>query len=82
MKKLLETIIRNRNNVRFSDMSALVLAFGFRLERLSGSHHIFVRDDIPELVNLQNVRGEAKPYQIKQFLSLVERYNLQLEETP
>lgn len=36
--------------------------------------------DIPELVNLQEVKGEAKPYQIRQFLRLVERHNLHLEE--
>jgi hypothetical protein len=39
---------------------------------------VFGRDGIPEQVNLQEVRGEAKPYQIRQFLRLVERYNLQL----
>jgi hypothetical protein len=66
--------------VRFADLTVLVLAFGFHLNRVSGGHHIFVHDSVPELVNLQNVRGEAKPYQIKQFLSLVERYNLQLED--
>jgi hypothetical protein len=32
------------------------------------------------LVNLQEVKGEAKPYQIRQFLRLVERHNLRLEE--
>jgi hypothetical protein len=47
---------------------------------LSGSHHIFVHPDIPELVNLQSVKGQAKPYQIKQFLRLVERYDLKLED--
>jgi hypothetical protein len=33
-----------------------------------------------ELLNLQAVGGEAKPYQIRQFLRLVERYNLRLED--
>jgi predicted RNA binding protein YcfA (HicA-like mRNA interferase family) len=61
-------------------MVGLVEAFGFRLSRISGSHHIFVHPDIPELVNLQNVKGQAKPYQISQFLKLVERYNLSLED--
>lgn len=55
-------------------------AFGFRLSRISGSHHIFVQPQVPELVNLQNVGGKAKPYQIRQFLKLVERYNLKLED--
>jgi len=66
--------------VKFSDMVALIEAFGFRLSRVSGSHHIYVHADIPELVNLQNVDGQAKPYQIRQLLKLVERYNLLLED--
>ena len=58
----------------------LLSAFGFELDRVSGSHHIFKHPDIPELINIQKVRGQAKPYQIRQFLKLVERYNLHLEE--
>jgi len=45
---------------------------------VNGSHHIFERDGVPELINLQEVRGMAKPYQIRQFLKIVERYNLKL----
>jgi predicted RNA binding protein YcfA (HicA-like mRNA interferase family) len=67
-------------NVSFSDMKRLVEAFGFELRRTSGSHHIFSHPDVPELLNLQEVRGEAKPYQIRQLLRLVERYALELEE--
>ena len=55
-------------------------SFGFELSRTSGSHHILVHSDIPELLNLQEVRGQAKPYQIRQFLRLVERYALNLED--
>jgi predicted RNA binding protein YcfA (HicA-like mRNA interferase family) len=61
-------------------MVDLVEGFGFRLVRTSGSHHIFSRADVPDVVNLQPLRGEAKPYQIRQVLRLVERYNLQLED--
>jgi predicted RNA binding protein YcfA (HicA-like mRNA interferase family) len=60
----------------------LVEAFGFSLKRVSGSHHVFSHPDVPELVNLQNIKGEAKPYQVRQFLRLVERYNLKLEDAP
>jgi predicted RNA binding protein YcfA (HicA-like mRNA interferase family) len=67
-------------NVAFTDLRNLIEGFGFRLDRITGSHHIFVHPDIPELVNLQEVKGEAKPYQIRQFLRLVERHNLYLEE--
>jgi len=57
-------------------MTGLVEGFGFRLARRSGSHHIYAHPRISELVNLQEVGGEAKAYQIRQFLRLVERYNL------
>ena len=61
-------------------MVNLVQGFGFTLSRTDGSHHIFTRPGIPELVNLQNIKGQAKPYQIRQFLKLVEKHNLKLEE--
>ena len=48
--------------------------------RVSGSHHIFSHPGIPELVTLQEVKGQAKPYQIRQFLRLAERHNLTLED--
>ena len=40
------------------------------------SHHIFVHPEVSELVNIQDVNGVAKPYQVRQFLKLMERYNL------
>lgn len=61
-------------------MRRLVEAFGFELRRTSGSHHVFVHPDVRELLNLQKVRGQAKPYQIRQFLRLVERYALSMED--
>ena len=79
-EKILQKILSGSRNVRFGDMLTLVNAFGFRLSRTKGSHHIFTRIGVYELVNLQNVHGQAKPYQIKQFLNLVERYNLKMED--
>ena len=79
-RKTLEKILFGSKNIRFDDLAALVRAFGFLLSRISGSHHIFTHPRIPELVNLQDVRGQAKPYQVRQFMKLVERYNLQLED--
>jgi predicted RNA binding protein YcfA (HicA-like mRNA interferase family) len=68
------------HNVGFHDFARLVEAFGFRPVRRSGSHHIYARPDIPKLVNLQDVSGQVKPYQVRQFLRLVERYDLRTEE--
>ena len=67
-------------NVAFRDAVALVECFGFTLARVEGSHHIFKHPSVIELLNLQEVRGDAKAYQLRQFLRLVERYNLKLED--
>jgi len=79
-RKLLKKIISGSKNIRFTAMVNLVRDFSFELSRTEGSHHIFFRPDVPELVNLQNVKGQAKPYQMGQFLKLVEKHNLKLED--
>ena len=80
-RKLLARIVSGAfQNVTFSDLQSLVIGFGFDLRRVSGSHHVYGHPAIPQLINLQNVGGEAKPYQIRQVLRLVERYNLELED--
>jgi len=79
-RKLIQKLLSGTKNIRFSDAQAAVEAFGFQLARISGSHHIYIHPDVPELINLQDVKGQAKPYQIKQFFEIVERYNLQLED--
>lgn len=77
-RKLLEKALTAPNNMRFNQMIELVEAFGFLLSRISGSHHIFEHPQIAQLVNLQNVKGKVKPYQVRQFLLLVEQHNLRM----
>ena len=79
-RKLLLKLLSGSKNVRFSEAVAIAEAFGFRLDRVNGSHHIFVHPKIPELLNLQDLQGKAKPYQVKQLLRLAEIHNLQLED--
>ena len=78
--KLLKKILSGSNNIRFGDFVAAVEAFDFRLSRVNGSHHIFTHDEIPELLNLQNYKRKAKAYQIRQFLVLIETYNMSMED--
>lgn len=79
-KKLLGRLSRGElRNVAFADMVSLAEGFGFCSDRINGSHHVFKHPSIPVLLNSQEVGGEAKPYQIRQFLRLVERHNLRLE---
>jgi hypothetical protein len=80
-RKLLQRLTRHAvGNVSFHDLVNLAEGLGFRLARTSGSHHVFTHPQARELLNLQNVDGQAKPYQIRQFLRLVELYNMRLEE--
>jgi len=45
--------------------------------RISGSHRIFSREGVAEILNLQPRRdGTAKPYQVKQVRNVIVRYKL------
>jgi predicted RNA binding protein YcfA (HicA-like mRNA interferase family) len=79
-RRVLRKIIASPANVRFGELVGLVQAFGFRLARVSGGHHIFLHPQVPQAVTIQNVDGKAKPYQVRQVLKLVEQYNLQLPD--
>ena len=41
-----------------------------------GSHFIFTHLGVEELLNFQNVKGKAKPYQVKQLIKIIEKYGL------
>jgi len=79
-QKLLAKVLSGSKNISFGEMQTLVTAFGFSLSRINGSHHIYSHPDVDKVINLQSVKGQAKPYQIKQFLCLVETHNLSLED--
>ena len=79
-KKILQKALASPNNLRFAEARALAEGYGFKLSRVKGSHHIFVHPEIQELVNLQEVSGQAKAYQVKQLLQLIERYNIIAED--
>ncbi|MGH8917575.1 MAG: type II toxin-antitoxin system HicA family toxin [Actinomycetes bacterium] len=67
-------------NVRFADAQRLAEALGFELDRVRGSHHIYRHPGIGQRINLQARGGQAKPYQLRQLLDLVERHALRLKE--
>jgi predicted RNA binding protein YcfA (HicA-like mRNA interferase family) len=79
-RKLLEKVLAGSKNISFNELIALVESFGFYLSRVRGSHFIFVHPQIPELINLQEKNGKAKPYQVREFLQLVEQYHLELRD--
>jgi len=58
----------------------LAEALGFEVLRISGTHHVLARPGLPEKLNLQDRRGQAEPYQLRQLMSLVQRYDLTIKE--
>ena len=79
-RKLLDKVLAGVHNVRFDDLCHLAEAFGCQLDRVSGSHHIYEHPLSSRPLNLQNVRGKAKPYQVRQFLRDIEEFHLTLPE--
>lgn len=75
--KLIRRILEGRSdaNISFSELRSLLLHLGFAV-RTKGSHHIFHRDGIEEMISLQKDGGQVKPYQVKQVRQLILRYNL------
>lgn len=67
-------------SVSFSNARKLLVALGFDELRVAGSHHIYGRPGVPEQLNLQDRGGQAKPYQLRQLVALVRRYDLTVEE--
>ena len=66
-------------NLRFRDLTKLLIDIGFS-ERIKGDHHIFVKEGIDEIINLQPLRdGKAKAYQVKQVRMIILKYKLHKE---
>lgn len=76
-EKTLEKVLRGTAdaNIAFGDLCGLLIHLGFA-ERIRGSHHIFTREDVAEILNLQPKNGKAKPYQVRQVRNVIIAYGL------
>ncbi|MBV9072104.1 MAG: type II toxin-antitoxin system HicA family toxin [Acidobacteria bacterium] len=76
-QKVLAAILGGRSdaNIGFGDLCGLIRRLGFE-ERIRGSHHIYYRDGIDEILNLQPLGSKAKPYQVKQVRNVILKYHL------
>jgi hypothetical protein len=75
--KLLGTILRGASdaNIAFEDLCQLLRHLGFD-ERTRGSHHLFRKSGIIELINLQRDGSKAKVYQVRQVRAVLVKYRL------
>jgi hypothetical protein len=72
--KILERMRISPAQIRFSDLYKVCVAF-FGEPRRSGSSHAVFKTPWPgdPRVNIQNDKGKAKPYQVRQVLLAVDR---------
>ena len=76
-ENLLSRILLGRSdaNIPFSSLRGLLVHMGFE-ERIRGDHHIFSKDGIEEIINLQPKGAKAKTYQVKQVRNIILKYEL------
>lgn len=74
MDKLLEQMGRKPANVRFNDLKKVCKAY-FGEPRQDGSSHAIFKTPWPgdPRVNIQNAKGKAKPYQVRQVLAAIKQ---------
>jgi hypothetical protein len=80
--KLFGKILRGTSDadIPFTSLCKLLESLGFG-QRIRGDHHIFTRDDIEEILNIQPKGQKGKPYQIKQVRHVLLRYKITLENS-
>lgn len=76
-EKILQQILNglSDNNINFKDLRFLLLNLEFH-EKVKGSHHIFYKDGIEEILNIQPKGNKAKAYQVKQIRNIILKYKM------
>jgi hypothetical protein len=77
MQKLLSGF--SDRNMDFEELRSILTKLNFE-ERVKGSHHIYYKEGIEEIINIQPLNGKAKPYQVKQVRELIIKYKLMSNE--
>jgi len=79
-EKLLIKILSGTSdhNIRFNQLVNLLLKLGF-IQRVKGSHNIFFKANVSEIINIQERTGLAKSYQVKQIREIITKYALKID---
>lgn len=74
IEKLITAIRNNPKNVRFDDACKIAKLLGFIYKGGQGSHTAFGRKGEPKMLNFQNRHGFIVPYQAKQLIEMIDKY--------
>ena len=80
-RKTLSDVLSGRSdaNISFSDLCHLLERAGFIQKPGKGSHTIFHKPDVEEIINLQPIGNKAKSYQVKQVRNLILKYQPEID---
>ena len=79
-EKLISRILSGTSdkNVDFNDLTKILESFNFS-SRIKGGHHIYYKEGIEEIINIQPLsNNKAKPFQVKQIRLLILKYKLNI----
>jgi hypothetical protein len=77
IQRLFERIQKGQtHDVAFDDLCALTGELGFRLERVRDGHWVLLHPALPRAFPLQADSAKARPYQFRQLLRILEKYDL------
>jgi hypothetical protein len=81
VRKVVEKILEGRSdqNLAFSDLCLVLDRAGFSVRQSGGSHRIYFKNGLPEIINIQPKGSLAKAYQVKQVREILVRYKIEVQ---
>jgi predicted RNA binding protein YcfA (HicA-like mRNA interferase family) len=77
---ILAKVTTGKGRIKFRDFQRLLGGRGFRLDRIRGSHQIYVHPKVARAFSVQPVGDEAKPFQVRQLRDMIREFHLKLDE--
>ncbi len=71
--KLRRKLKNNSKGVKFSELETLLLAFGFSIDRIRGSHHAFVDDEKQLTIVIPKHGNNVNAHYVKEAIEILDR---------
>jgi predicted RNA binding protein YcfA (HicA-like mRNA interferase family) len=76
LRKIRARVLSAEGDVSFRDFDAVARQLGFVLDRISGSHHIYLHPKVPRPLSIQPIGKDVKRYQLRQFRAIIIEFDL------
>lgn len=78
IEDILAQMKNNPANIRFADLSKVCIYYFGQARQKDGSHHVYKTPWKGDpRINIQNDKGKAKSYQVKQVLLAIEKLEVE-----